>query len=97
MLKRLSFVQFSLLCCVFSILSKTECKSIYYHFRRDHESSSFRKLARNKWICRETCDFFRNNKMISINLHVVESSFTFSLFKDTLRTFDDFKNKQKGV
>ena len=32
--------------------------SIYYHFRRDHESSSFQKLARNKWICRETFDFF---------------------------------------
>ena len=32
--------------------------SIYYHFRHDHESSSFRKLARNKWSCRETCDFF---------------------------------------
>ena len=27
---------------------------------RDHESSSFCKLARNKWICRETCDFFRD-------------------------------------
>ena len=40
------------------ILSKTECKSIYYHFRCDHESNSFRKLARNKWTCRETCDFF---------------------------------------
>ena len=31
---------------------------MYYHFSRDHESSSFRKLARNKWICQETCDFF---------------------------------------
>ena len=55
---QLSFVQFSLLCYEFCILSKTECKSIYYHFRRDHESSNFRKLARNKWICRETFDFF---------------------------------------
>ena len=53
-----SFVQFSLLCYEFCILSKTECKSIYYHFRRDHESSSFWKLARNKWICQEICDFF---------------------------------------
>ena len=41
------------------VLSKTKCKSTYYHFRRDHQSSSFRKLARNKSICRETCDFFR--------------------------------------
>ena len=32
---KLSFVQFSLLCYEFCILSKTECKSIYYHFRRD--------------------------------------------------------------
>ena len=54
----LLFVQFSLLCYEFCILSKTECKSIYYHFRPDHQSSSFRKLARDKWICRETCDFF---------------------------------------
>ena len=53
------FVQFSLLCYEFCILSKTECKSIYYHFRRDHECSSFRKLARNTWICRKACDFFR--------------------------------------
>ena len=37
------------------VLSKTECKSIYYHFRCDLESSSFRKLFRNKWICP---DFF---------------------------------------
>ena len=34
--------------------------TIYYHFKRDHESSSFRKLARSKWICRETYDFFRD-------------------------------------
>ena len=38
-------------------LIKTEYKSIYYHFRSDHESSSSRKLARNKWICWEICDF----------------------------------------
>ena len=55
---QLSFVQFSLLCYKFCILSKAECKSIYYHFRHDPESSSFRKLARSKWICRETWDFF---------------------------------------
>ena len=54
---QLSFVQFLLLCYEFCILSKTECVSIYYHFKRDHESSSYRKLARNKWICRETFDF----------------------------------------
>ena len=53
-----SFVQFSLLCYEFCILSKIECKYIYYHYWRDHESSSFRKLARNKWICPEICDFF---------------------------------------
>ena len=47
---QLSFVQFSLLCYEFCILSKKQCTSIYYHFRRDHESSSFWKLARNKWI-----------------------------------------------
>ena len=55
---QLSFVQFSLLCYEFCILSKAECKSIYYHSRRDHKSSSFQNLARNKWICRETYDLF---------------------------------------
>ena len=52
---QLSFVQFSLLCYVFCILSKTECKSIYFNFRYDHESSSFQKLAGNK--CREINGF----------------------------------------
>ena len=57
-----------IICYEFCILSKTEYKSIYYHFRRDHESSSFRKLARNKWICRETCDFFRDQfTLLAIN------------------------------
>ena len=41
----------------FVFYQKTECKSIYYHFRCEYESSSFRQLVRNKWICRETCDF----------------------------------------
>ena len=64
---QLSFVQFSLLCYEFCILSKTECKSIYCHFRRDHESSSFRKLVRNKWICRETFDFFSDQFALLAN------------------------------
>ena len=51
---QLPFDQFSLLCYEFCILSKTEWKNI---FRRDHESSSFRKLAKNKWICRATWFF----------------------------------------
>ena len=51
------FIQFAL-CYEFFVISKTECNSIYYHFRRDHENRSFRNLARNKWICREICDFF---------------------------------------
>ena len=61
---QLSFVQFSLLCYEFCVLSKTECKSIYYHFRRDHESSSFRKPARNKWICLEAFDFFFSDNLL---------------------------------
>ena len=65
---QLLFVQFSLLCYDFCILSKAECKSIYYQFRRDHEISSFRKLARNKWICQETCDFFHDQfTLLAIN------------------------------
>ena len=35
----------------FVFYQKPECKSIYYNFRRDQKSSSFWKLARNKWIC----------------------------------------------
>ena len=67
-----SYVQLLLLFYEFCILSKTECKSICYHFRHDHESSSFRKLARNKWICRETCDFFRDQlTLLAINLYVL--------------------------
>ena len=53
----------------FVFYQKTECKSIYYHFRRDHESSSFPKLARNKWICRETCDFLWSIYFISHQLN----------------------------
>ena len=60
---QLSFVQFSLICYDFFILSKAECKNIYYHFKRDHESSSFPTLARNKCICRET--FFVTNKQVA--------------------------------
>ena len=45
------------ICYEFCILSKTQCKSIYYHFMRDHESSNFQKPARNKRICGETYDF----------------------------------------
>ena len=56
---RIQFLFVSLLCYEFCILSITECKSIYYYyFRRYHESSSFQKLARNKWICQEIYDFF---------------------------------------
>ena len=64
---QLSFVQFSLLCYEFCILWKTECKSIYYHFKRDRESSSFQKLARNKWICWKTCDVFIKFRLQNIN------------------------------
>ena len=63
----LSFVQFSLLCYEFCILSKIDYKSFYYHFTCDHESSRFRKLARNKWICRENCDFFFRNGALVFN------------------------------
>ena len=60
---QLSFVQSLLLCYEFCISSKTECKSIYYHFRHDQKNSSFRKLARNKWICQETCEFFFRDQL----------------------------------
>ena len=66
----LLLVQFSLLCYEFCILSKTECKSIYYHFRRDHESRSFQKRARNKWICQETGDFYLNTDLFECIFYV---------------------------
>ena len=77
-----TFVQFSLSCYEFCILSKTECKSIYYQYRRDHECSSFRKLARNKWICLEICDFFfvmNSKKCISALLATVNTNVFFSM------------------
>ena len=42
-------------CSVFIIvknfaLYQKQCKSIHYHFMRDHESSSFRKLATNRFV-----------------------------------------------
>ena len=33
---------------------------------RDHENNSFRKLARNKSICREICDFFFKQTLITL-------------------------------
>ena len=71
-----SFVQFLLLCYDFCILSKTECKSIYYHFWRDHESSSFGKLARNEWICPEIWDFFVIKTLFTFNISTFSSAAT---------------------
>ena len=65
---QLSFVQFSLSCYEFCILSKTKRMSIYYHFTRDYKTSSFQKLARNKWICRETCVSFFMIKLGGIKI-----------------------------
>ena len=71
---QLSFVQFLLSCYEFCILSKTELRE----FRLDYESSSFQKLGRNKWICRQTFDFFTS---LAIN-----SMFNF-LFISNLSSF----------
>ena len=88
---QLSFVQFSLLCYKFCILSKTECKSIYYYFRRDHESTSFQKLARNKWICQETYGFCRDqftllaiNSIIFIEMVIQMFLLNFHLCQETI-------------
>ena len=49
-------------CFNFCILSKIECMSIYYHFKHDHESSGFQKLASHKWmdllLLKKNCDYF---------------------------------------
>ena len=77
---QLSFVQFLLLCYKFCILSKQNCKSIYYHLSHYHESS-FRKLARNKWICREICDsFFVINYVISHQFNYLLNCISVSIF-----------------
>ena len=54
---QLPFVEFSILCYKFYYFIKTDYVSIYHRFWRDHESSGFRKLAVNKWICRKNCDY----------------------------------------
>ena len=66
---QLSFVQFSLLCYKFCISSKTECKTIYYHFRRDHESSSFPKLTRKIGFVKKLVIFFGRGQftLLAIN------------------------------
>ena len=48
---KLLVVQISILCYKFCIFSKVEYMGIWYHFRRDHESSGFWKLAPYKRIC----------------------------------------------
>ena len=78
---QLSFVQCSFLCCKFCILSKTECKSIYYHFWYDHEYRSFRKLTKNKWICWETYYF---SSPFSRLLQIIKIINVFSKMYDVL-------------
>ena len=52
------------------------------HFRCDQGSISFRKLARKKWICRETCDFFRDQiTLLTIN-SVKRNIYFFALFRN---------------
>ena len=41
----------------FTVLSKTECKSVYYQFRGHYESSDFRKLPVDKLICQEIYEY----------------------------------------
>ena len=97
---QLSFVQFSLLCYEFCILSKAECKSIYYHFRCDHEDSSFQKLARNKWICQETSDFFFRDQFTLLAINSI-SLITFFQLENVICVmqlvirFHSVKNKLK--
>ena len=86
-------------CSVFIIMLrllyfiKNRIKSIYYHFRRDHESSSFRKLARNKSICRETCDFFSDQfTLLAINSIPLSCCF----WKDPRRQ-KHVHSRQKGM
>ena len=64
----------------FVFYQKTECKSIYYHFSGDHENSTFRKLARNKCICRNTCDFFRDTTDIFNHKCIITYSSTDNFF-----------------
>ena len=73
---QLSFVQFSILCYSFCILSKTEWMSI----RRDHESSGFRKLVVNKWICRKNCVYFLKHTEFSADkVWLLQAWFEYSL------------------
>ena len=40
--------------------------SILFHFRRDGETSGFRKLVVNKWICRKSSGYF-HEKSCNLN------------------------------
>ena len=64
--------------------------SIYHHFRRGHESSGFRKLAVNKWICEKNLRLIslkqkkkltEKREMCKATL-VIQNKFNFSLHYD---------------
>ena len=52
---RVVIISNSVLCYV--ILSKTECMIIYYHIKRDHGKSDFRKLIIKNLIFRRNLDY----------------------------------------
>ena len=59
-------------------ISYSNSTIFYYHlvpteiFRRDHERSSFQKLAVNKWICRKNYDYFHDYfSSLAINSNIV--------------------------
>ena len=51
--------------------------SIYHHFKRDHESSGFLKLAVNKWICEKNLRliFLKKKKKLTEKRDVQGDSF----------------------
>ena len=59
---------------VFIIESKTECETLYYHFKSGHKSNSFPKLVVNKLlsqkICNELLDYL-SSLAISSNINFV--------------------------
>ena len=89
---QLSFVQSSILRYEFSYFIKSRMYSIYYHFRRDHENSGFRKLAINKWICKKNCDYFLDQFIVIKSKNVVQKPIS---HKQPLRVLPTKSNSLK--
>ena len=78
------------------VLTKAECKSVYYHFRRDHERTSFRKLARNKWMSRNLWFFLWSEWYLLLLIFKLIQKWKInfgSQFRNIFRTLSNIQNR----